>query len=181
MGHLSLLVVNEGFYFGQSADTPEPVEFVFKYYLDHRARIETEVSSESNDVRQVLVTANIHHYNYTYPSWPAYHIPNDQNEVEHLNAQYEVTKIFLDHRLYLSPLSQQPPRFGLRAAPTQATSSGQVRVLEICLEYEELYEDRYKHLTSGLKSKGANVDWAATAEAALMKLNQEPAPSVILV
>jgi len=35
----------------------------------------------------------------------AYHIPNDQKEVERLNAQYEITKIFLDDRLYLSPLS----------------------------------------------------------------------------
>ncbi len=41
----------------------------------------------------------------------AYHMPNDQTEMERLDAQYEITKILLDGRLYLAPLSHEhPPR-----------------------------------------------------------------------
>jgi len=35
------------FHFGPSGDTSEPVEFTFEYYLDHRARIDAEVSRGS--------------------------------------------------------------------------------------------------------------------------------------
>ncbi|KAK0646812.1 S-adenosyl-L-methionine-dependent methyltransferase [Cercophora newfieldiana] len=90
------------FYFGQPGDASEPVEFTFEYYLDYRARIEAE-----------SIFAYHEEYGRTYHAYHSgsYHMPNDQNEVERLNDQYDVTKIFLDDRLYLSPLSREnPPR-----------------------------------------------------------------------
>jgi methylase of polypeptide subunit release factors len=39
----------------------------------------------------------------------AYHYPNDALEVERLDAQYDILKILLDGRAYLSPFSQENP------------------------------------------------------------------------
>ena len=41
----------------------------------------------------------------------AYYVPNDSTELERMDNQYELTKILLDGRLHLAPLSREnPPR-----------------------------------------------------------------------
>lgn len=67
--------------------------------------------------------------------------------------------------------------------PATAATTGikkEPRVLTLCLEYGEMFDDLYSHLISQIKSK-AEVEQATTTEDALRMLDQQPPPSVILV
>ncbi|KAK3326035.1 hypothetical protein B0H66DRAFT_573661 [Apodospora peruviana] len=65
--------------------------------------------------------------------------------------------------------------------PTRTTAESQTRVLEICLETEDMYDNIYQRFTSGLKARATSVDRATTVEKVLTKLTQQPTPTVILV
>ncbi|KAK4113373.1 hypothetical protein N656DRAFT_797251 [Canariomyces notabilis] len=54
------------------------------------------------------------------------------------------------------------------------------RILALCLEYEDLFDDCFGSLVSQLYSK-AKMERATTTKTALQVLNQNPPPSVILV
>ncbi|KXX74698.1 Trans-aconitate 2-methyltransferase [Madurella mycetomatis] len=115
----SYISMHENSEYVGSGDTPEPFEFTFEFYLDRRARIEADPSLSSSDTRDETVSlaesifAYHEEYGRTYHAYHSgsYHMPNDEAETERLNDQYEVTKIILDGRLYLAPLSHEnPPR-----------------------------------------------------------------------
>jgi ribonuclease HI len=65
----------------------------------------------------------------------------------------------------------------------QCTTTGSTtspRILALCLECEDLFDDIYRDLVSSITSK-TKMDRARTSDAALTLLSQEPRPSVILV
>ena len=62
---------------------------------------------------------------------------------------------------------------------TTATTQQSLRVLALCLEHEAPFDDVFGELVSQITSK-VKMERAATPEAALAILNQEPPPTVIL-
>ncbi len=93
-------------------------------------------------------------------------------------AEPEFTDAFLDASEAVIPFTPITP---ITTSPT-ATSAGTTtrRILTLCFDYEELFDDIYKPLISKLTSK-ATMERATDASSALAILAREPPPSVILV
>lgn len=70
-----------------------------------------------------------------------------------------------------------PPSATISPAPSGRPAP---RILTICLEWEDMFNEIYAGLISKISSK-AKMDRAATPEAAFQFLNQSPPPSVILI
>lgn len=98
-------------------------------------------------------------------------IPREMNEVADAVAKETIRKGAV-------PTDFENIRPGSLAA--SARTPGEPRVLCLCLDYEEMFNDIYASLISRITAK-AKMDRATTQEAALGMLTQNPPPSVIFV
>ncbi|KAH7160510.1 S-adenosyl-L-methionine-dependent methyltransferase [Dactylonectria estremocensis] len=94
----------------------EDYKFSFESYLDYSASIEIDSNPWTNRVLDTAsVTESIYEFHKengrTYHAYRAgsYYYPNDSLEVERLDSQYDILKILMDGRSYLSPWSQENP------------------------------------------------------------------------
>ncbi|XDG09919.1 hypothetical protein ABKA04_009534 [Annulohypoxylon sp. FPYF3050] len=101
-------------------------------------------------------------------------IPREMNELADAVAKETIHK-------GPAPADFENTRFGSSTAFIRTpTTSGQPRVLCLCLDYESMFNDIYASLISRITAK-AKLDRATTQKAALDMLTQSPPPSVIFV
>ncbi|KAF5022678.1 hypothetical protein F66182_5226 [Fusarium sp. NRRL 66182] len=100
----------------ETRDSLSDYEFSFEAYLDYGSRIEIDSNPWATSVLDTSSVAesiyDFHKENgRTYHAYRAgsYHYPNDNMEVERMDAQYDILKILLDHRPCLAPFSQSNP------------------------------------------------------------------------
>ncbi|KAI0860277.1 hypothetical protein F4860DRAFT_504132 [Xylaria cubensis] len=98
-------------------------------------------------------------------------IPREMNELADLVAKDTIHK-------GAPPADFENIRLGSSAASTR--TSGETRILCLCLEYEGIFNDCYASLILRITEK-AKMDRATTQKAALDMLTQNPPPSVILI
>ncbi|KAL2674169.1 hypothetical protein Neosp_012616 [[Neocosmospora] mangrovei] len=97
-------------------DSLSDYKFSFESYLDYASKIEIDSNPRTHfTLDTASIAESIYEFHKengrTYHAYRAgsYHYPNDALEVERLDAQYDILKILLDGRAYLSPFSQENP------------------------------------------------------------------------
>ncbi|KAK3373342.1 S-adenosyl-L-methionine-dependent methyltransferase [Lasiosphaeria ovina] len=98
-----------------SAQTLDSFQFTFEAYLDHASRIEPDPNPTEYDSHSLSdsIARFQEEFGRTYHSYRAgsYHFPNDPTENERQEEQFEILKMVMDKRNYLSPFSaSDPPR-----------------------------------------------------------------------